>query len=276
MRLRSNLNKIPARPSSDKIRNTYQANVIFVEGRNDKKVIESVIKKPWVVRIYGEDTRHLRDIKNTMMEDFKSKFNQNQIAIVDKDYDCNENINNLFYTDFTDIECTALNLMTTDEVRKALNIETSVSDNEFINKCLNPVLNYSNKFSLLWKYSKENNLRIPYFTKNINAIPYLTRMLNVRSESINYDVLKDIYLNVYHISNVDFKNVMEEKNDSNNFRGHDFFKILSIVNSINGIKLLMLTDDIEGKFIDNSCRYRWIEKSELYTNIKNKYPNCFE
>ena len=278
MRMRNNLKKVPIIKSSNNIRNTYRGNTVFVEGINDKKIFSAIISDKWQVRSYGENSRNQEDIKKSMTDSFKNNYIKNQIAIVDKDYDLNEQIQNLYYTDYNDIECTAINLMDNFQIVKSLNIPSNISIEFFTKKCLEPAIYYSSKFSLLWEYLRKNEIKIPYITKSSNAIPYLIRIMNNKDYSINYEAIFEIYKSEYRITNINFKQIMEQDIKTNyyNFRGHDFFKILSVLNSLNGVNLMMLTNDIEGKFIDNSCNYNWIKKSKLYLRIKEEHPNCFK
>ena len=70
---------------SNNLRKTFRKNVIFVEGVNDKIIFDSIVKNNWIVMIY--EYNPLNNKKKSILEDFKKNYINNQIAVVDKDYD---------------------------------------------------------------------------------------------------------------------------------------------------------------------------------------------
>ena len=262
---------------SNNLRKTFRKNVIFVEGVNDKIIFDSIVKNNWIVMIY--EYNPLNNKKKSILEDFKKNYINNQIAVVDKDYDENFNVKNVYYTDYNDIENTAINLMNTNEIKKSLNFNENFSDEYFNNEIYKPVINISIMFSNLWEYFRKKDIKKEYILNNKNYIPFLTRVIDSKKMEIKYHELKKIYKDKSNINNIDYKNIMNRKSNYNylRFRGHDFFRIFEYFINSNNIKINIINNqDIERKFIENSLSYQWIFKSSLYKNINKEFKDCFK
>ncbi len=249
--------------------------IIYVEGINDKAVFDNIINNGWIVIPVTKN-----EGKKEIVRSFKDNNYSDIIAIVDKDYDNNEVINNLFYTDYNDIESTAINYMNDYEIKASSNIIENINNDDFKIKIINPVLNVSTEFSNLWRWFnnniKDETKRPKYLFNDYNWYSFLKNSLNNNS-SINYKGVESLYNNLGYNINIDYEKVMNEKTYPNEFRGHDFFQILYYFLKEKNISHIYSSNYqlLEKKFIEKSLNYEWIKRTNVYNEIKNKI-GCFK
>ena len=247
--------------------------IIYVEGKNDQAIFENITNNGWII-IPITNTEGKKDI----LKNIKDSNNSDIIGIVDKDYDNNEVINNIFFTDYNDIECTAINYMSNDEIKASSGIY-NYNMSDFINKVLDPVKNVSCEFSNLWRWSNQEILdekkRLKYLFNYDNWYAYLKRSLNDNS-TINYKSLEKIYVDLGYHNNIDYMGIMKNSINNKEFRGHDFFHILFYTLKEKKISCLYLDkpSTLETKFIEKSSKYEWIKRTNVYNDIK-KSVGCF-
>ena len=273
--MRNNLDIIPDIPSSRHISKTTRGKIIYVEGKNDEEVFRNIVNKDWQVLKFGS-TKGTTGKENIINHFSNDNVLTNKIAIVDRDYDEIKEIPNIFYTDYNDIENTAINLMEINSIKNCLDIK-EINDQNSFEKIYYLVSKISNQFSNLWRYKNQNNIRyLKYITNESNCDNLINDIVNLNECTINYNKLYKYYENyLYKInSNILYQIMNPTIPDNNNlFRGHDFFYFLTkhLLFKYN----ISTSEYIERDFIRNSIKYNWILKSNLYNDIKNKY-NCFK
>ncbi len=142
-------------------------NYLIIEGNDTSNdyIVYSKIKKQ------GRCELRLGNTKNSILSAFKPKQYSNVFAIVDRDYDTIDNsIKNVFYTDYNDIECTAINLVDdSNQMRISLPIDRSISEEEFKEKVYLKALDLAKKISsinkYINKYNSQNNLNYKYIIR---------------------------------------------------------------------------------------------------------------
>ncbi len=292
MKKNRNLSKKPNYYDLGKIRKDFslkKRKCIIVEGEensNDSRVYSKIILKD-VLLIPGRN-------KEQIINDFKTYF-PNQIAIIDKDYDNSiPDIKNVFLTDYNDIECTAINIVSDPTfLKKCIKINNSVTDQEFETKIYSKAIELSEKLSginkliynkYLWNNEKHSYLINMFIDKNNNKtnIFYIKQLKEIINNdlTLNYDNITRKYN--YAIDNQEIRNTKDEKQC---FRGHDFFSVLAYLIDFKKIKMDILdeynyyTDPsvyLEQKYMDAFSNNKRIKETAFYNKIKNEFPNFFE
>lgn len=250
-----------------KITESRRHPTILVEGNNDKIVYRDIFGEDAVIVSYGKD--------NVIKELIKSPSN-NKIGIIDKDYDELEDINNLFYTDYNDLECMAINLIDKDNFFKYIKLDMAEQD-KFI-RVYDTVLRDVKELSNLWRYCYNNrfSLLIKEYDKQKNVL--FNNIVNVEKKKLKYDKIYELLGSKIKLSKDNMIQIMKE-NSFDNFRGHDFFSLLYFYVNRENIRLniekLCIIDDkkIEECFIKESSKDKWIINSKLYKDIKSKFSD---
>ena len=237
--------------------------------------------------------------KDGIVKDFKEVYN-NQIAIVDKDYDDNDVIQNLYYTDYNDIECTAINILNnSSEIFKCMAL-TGISENDFEKNIYNKAIVVASKISSFNKYIKvynnKYNKKYKYVLNMIvdknakqTTIGDIRRIKRIISKdgNINYNELINIYRCYDNGCLLTIDSIQKAMTSyvTNDFRGHDFFIILAYLIDYYSLKFISdIKDDfkfhpcefIEKKFIDYFSNTKRIKESNMYEEIKSTKKGFLE
>jgi len=264
--------------------NTFQDSMrhpcIFVEGNNDMIVYNEVINSGWY---FFPSAKKIKDkgVKENIIELIKNRnttktFQKNFVGIIDKDYDEPLQIKNLYYTDYNDLESSALMVMSIEEIYHGLDLVLKNTKFEEFESFYKKALDIAIKLSNLWKYiysiNTNNFLTIKYLINYFDKKEYLflSKVLD-NNYNINYLKILELY-NEYtyffrdYILN-DLVKIMKQY--SNEFRGHDLFFVLGFILHKEGIISWEDYSNLEIQFIKRTNDLIWIKRTKLYENVKN-------
>ena len=267
---------------------------IVIEGTNHSSDQEVYIK------VKGDNCNLLPSGKKEEIIDGFKKIEDNKIAIVDKDYDENEVVDNIYYTDYNDIECTAINIIdNSNEIYSSLKIE-GMSKDDFKDKVYIKTMELSCNISNLNKFIKDfndkNNKKYKYILRlfvdkdskktTIGDVRRINTFLS-KNNNIKYDEIVNVYKKEYKDFSITENEIKEviESNTYNAFRGHDFFILLAyfidfynlkIGNDLNDRLKFESSDFLEKRFIGHFAETQRIKESKLYKDIVAEKEGYFK